>query len=179
MKLETNRLYLELVTPQRIRELFVSKQKPEIIAIFGYNEKAFERMQTMVENGMETFNQTIQYFVLIDKVSLLSIGECGFHSWNKLHDKADIFYVMHNENFKRKGLMHEAVKAVVAHGFLEMNLHRIQALIDKENTASYNLLRANHFVFEGTKREDYLVNDVYENSECYSLLFNDWKKHSN
>lgn len=179
MKIETNRLELVCVTPSMIHDIFATKSKSEILEFFGYDEPAFEKMQTMVERGMETFNLSFIYFILKEKTSQKSIGECGFHSWNTLHHKADIFYVMHDDSFKRRGLMQEAAARVIAYGFEEMKLHRIQALIAKENTASFKILHANQFVFEGTKREDYLVQGTYENSECYSLLANEWKTRTN
>lgn len=179
MKIETTRLELIGVNPSMIQDLFARKSKSEILEFFGYDESAFERMQTMVERGMETFNLSFIYFILREKTSQKSIGECGFHSWNTIHHKADIFYVMHDDSFKRKGLMKEAAAAVIAYGFEEMKLHRIQALIAKENTASFKILHANQFVFEGIKREDYLVHGTYESSECYSLLVTEWKTRTN
>jgi ribosomal-protein-alanine N-acetyltransferase len=113
--------------------------------------------------------------LLINKETNLPIGECGFHTWNALHQRAEIFYNMFNENFKQKGFMKEALKKVLEYGFTELNLHRVEALIDEENQPSLKLLNHFGFVKEGIMREDYVVNGKNENSTCFSLLKWEWK----
>ena len=117
------------------------------------------------------------YFLLIDKKSGLPIGECGFHSWNTTHNRSEVFYNMINEDFKQKGLMTEALKAVLEFGFTELKLHRIEALIAAENKPSLRLLLGYGFSKEGTMREDYVVDGINEDSDCYSLLKWEWKKN--
>jgi ribosomal-protein-alanine N-acetyltransferase len=179
MHIETPRLQLQLITPQKINELFKSKSKSEIISFFEFSEAGYERLALMNEGGMETHNLSVLFFVLIDKKQNVSIGECGFHTWNKTHRRAELFYSMHHEEFKQRGLMKEALAYVLNYGFTEMYLHRIAALIAKENLASYKLLKHSGFSFEGTMREDYVVNGINEDSDCYSLLEHEWKKKEN
>lgn len=57
-----------------------------------------------------------------------------------------------------KGLTGEALRFVVAHGFEGLGLHRIEADIDPDNTASLRLFERNGFVRE-------------------ALLRNNWKTH--
>jgi ribosomal-protein-alanine N-acetyltransferase len=67
----------------------------------------------------------------LTKKLILPIGECGFHTWNATHNRAEVFYNMRNENFKQKGLMKEALKKSIRLWFYnDLHLHRIQALID-------------------------------------------------
>jgi ribosomal-protein-alanine N-acetyltransferase len=72
--------------------------------------------------------------------------------------------------------MSEAVKAVLNYGFNELGLHRVAALTAPSNKASIGLLKHYGFVKEGILREDYLVNGINEDSECYSLLKREWEK---
>ena len=103
------------------------------------------------------------------------MGECGFHTWNATHRRAEVFYVMRNEASKQKGLMSEALKEVIKYGFTELELHRIQALIAIENEPSLKLLQKNNFTKEGIMREDYLVDGKNEDSHCFSLLKWEWE----
>jgi ribosomal-protein-alanine N-acetyltransferase len=73
--------------------------------------------------------------------------------------------------------MTEVVPHVVQYGFEEMGLHRIEALVANWNTPSVKLLQKNQFVYEGIVREDYVVNDKNEDSDCYSLLKQEWQSH--
>jgi ribosomal-protein-alanine N-acetyltransferase len=173
----TLRLILKSLTPAIIHELFETKSKEEIICYFGFDETSYAHYKEMHENGMETHRISIFVFLLIEKESGLPIGECGFHTWNALHRRAEVFYNMRDQNSKRKGYMTEALEAVLQYGFIELNLHRIEALIDALNEPSLRLLLRNGFSKEGTVREDYLVNGKNEDSDCYSLLKWEWEKN--
>jgi ribosomal-protein-alanine N-acetyltransferase len=177
IEISTPRLILKSITPDIIHELFNTKSKEEIITYFGFDEAGFEHYKEMHEKGMETHRISIFVFLLIEKESGLPIGECGFHTWNSLHRRAEVFYNMRAETKKQKGYMTEALQAVLQYGFTELNMHRIEALIDAKNEPSLRLLLRYGFTKEGTVREDYVVNGVNEDSDCYSLLKWEWLKN--
>ena len=176
IELPTERLILKSITPDIIHELFNTKSKEEIINYFGFDEAGFEHCKEMHKKGMETHRISMFYFLLINKQTNLPIGECGFHTWNASHNRAEVFYNMKNENFKQKGLMKEALKTILEYGFTELKLHRVEALIDANNTPSLKLLQHYGFAKEGTMREDYVVDGKNEDSDCYSLLKWEWEK---
>lgn len=175
----TPRLLLKSITPAIIHSLFEEKTKEEIIAFFETDEIGYNDLKNKHEKGMETHRISMFYFLLFDKETHKIIGECGFHSWNKTHNRAELFYSLRNEIHKRKGLMTEAVIKVLDFGFNELELHRIEALVANWNIASVKLLEHFEFIKEGTMREDYIVDGKYENSECYSLLKWEWEKNNN
>ena len=74
--------------------------------------------------------------------------------------------------------MTEALSEVIRYGFENMNLNRIQALIADRNIPSKKLLQRNGFSFEGTMREDYVVDGKSEDSNCYSLLKHEWQANT-
>jgi ribosomal-protein-alanine N-acetyltransferase len=71
--------------------------------------------------------------------------------------------------------MSEVLPLVLLYGFNEMSLHRIEAKVAEDNAASIKLLLKNSFKMEGKHREDYLVEDHYEDSFIYALLSSDSK----
>ncbi len=170
----TERLFLRGISPSSIHELFSTKTKTEIISFFGVDELGYEHYKNMHENGMETNRLSLFVFLLIDKQTNLPIGECGFHTWNNTHRRAELFYTLRTDVYKQKGYMTEALKVVLEYGFTKMKLHRIQALVGAENTASIKLLQRYNFVKEGIMREDYCVDGMNEDSTCYSLLKREW-----
>jgi len=173
----TERLILKSITPALIHELFKTKSKEEIITYFGFGENGYEHYKKMHEKGMETHRFSLFLFLVIEKETGLPIGECGFHTWAASHNRAELFYNIHNDQNKQKGFMKEALKAVLEFGFTELKLHRVEALIADENEASKKLLLRYGFTKEGTIREDYVVNGVNEDSDCYSLLKWEWEKN--
>ena len=160
--LNTDRLLLKSITPELIHSLYENETKEAIMAYFGFDEPSYYHFKDMHEKGMETHRISLLFFLLMDKETHRPIGECGFHTWNASHHKAELFYSMRKDEDKQKGYM------------TDMNLHRIEANAAAWNTPSIKLLASAGFVKEGTKREDYVVNGKNENSESFSLLKWEW-----
>lgn len=168
--LTTERLTMKVVTPTMIHEAFRTMSKEEIMTEFYLDEKGFEHYQLLHEKGMETFRISQIMFIIILTATNEAIGDAGYHTWNPFHARAEIFYSMRSDEHKQKGYMKEALSEIIPFGFNDMKLHRIQALISDYNTPSKKLLLHYNFQFEGTIREDYIIDGVSENSDCYSLL---------
>ncbi len=77
--------------------------------------------------------------------------------------------MLHSDHW-RKGIMKEALMAVIPYGFLEMNLHSIEARINPGNDASDAILRSVGFVREAYFKEDYFFNGKFLDTAIYSLL---------
>lgn len=179
IEITTSRLMLKGLTPDFIHHIFTTQSKDEIVRYFGFDDAGYTFYKNMHEKGMETHRLSLYLFLLIEKESGLTIGECGFHTWNKSHHKAELYYSLRTDQYKRKGFMTEALQALLEFGFNHLNLHRIDAMIAAYNTPSLKLLLRHGFTKEGTKREDYLVDGKFEDSDCYSLLVWEWKKEGN
>lgn len=175
IKLETPRLLLKSVTPELIHELFETLDKQAIVTFFGTDENGFERLRLMHDRGMETHRISLYYFLLVDRDSGRVLGDCGFHTWNQTHAKAEIFYNLNNDSDKGKGYMTEALETVIDFGFSVLKLHRLQGNVASWNAPSVALLKKFGFVFEGTLREDYIEDGISTDSDCYSLLSREWK----
>lgn len=79
------------------------------------------------------------------------------------------------ENFKRKGLMTEAVSAIISYGFNKLELHRIEALIGSSNIPSLRILEKHNFIREGLLRQHYFVSEKFEDSILFSKLYNEYQ----
>lgn len=173
--LETARLKLNLVTPAVLHTIFNTLEKEPIMRLMGFDDAAYVYHLDMHQKGMETNRLSLLYFLLTDKETGQPLGTCGFHTWNAAHGRAELFYSLLADEHKQKGLMSEALEIVLAYGFETMSLHRVAALVWRENIPSLKLLKKFGFTFEGTMREDYVVDEKNEDSECYSLLSWEWK----
>ncbi|MDI1256315.1 MAG: GNAT family protein [Flavobacterium sp.] len=177
IELKTDRLLLKSVTPNLIDEFFDKKDKSEVLEYFQTDDDGYARLLEMYEGGMETYRISMFYFLVVNLESKVVIGECGFHTWNRLHRRAEIFYFLRNDADKRQGFMSEAVAKVLEYGFNELNIHRVQALVANDNLASIKLVQKFGFTFEGTAREDYFIDGKNEDSQCYSLVKNPLKSY--
>ena len=176
IEIHTPRLLLKSITPGIILGLFEKKSKEEIMLFFNTDDDGYDHLRQMRDKGMETHRISLFYFLLLDKETKSVIGQCAFHTWNKTHDRAELFYGLKNDSDKRKGFMSEALPEILDFGFNTLGLHRVEALTAAWNTASITLLERHGFTKEGTMREDYKVSGKHENSECYSLLKREWHK---
>lgn len=97
------------------------------------------------------------------------LGTCGFHSITRYHYRAEIGYELHPD-YWQMGIMSEAVRAIVQFGFTQMNLHRIEAIVDPTNAASAALLRRVGFTEEGYLRERFYDNGRFVDDWFFALL---------
>ena len=97
------------------------------------------------------------------------IGSIGFWRIEKENYRAEIGYLL-NPIHQGKGIMQEALAAVLTFGFEVMYLHSIQANVNPQNAASVKLLERNNFIREGYFKEDHLLNGSFADTIIYSLL---------
>jgi len=167
----TNRLKLRKITPEVMNHVFTTMQDSDIIDFLALSDfQSLEKEKNKYCSGLSSFNRSFVNFQLIDKKTDKIIGGCGFHTWQINHNRAELGYGLLYENYKRKGLMTEALKAILSYGFNEMNLNRVEALTSEDNIASIAVLKHFDFKFEGILREHYNANGNMEDSFMYSLL---------
>ena len=70
--------------------------------------------------------------------------------------------------------MTEALTPIIAYGFSEMQLHRIEAFVGPNNSPSLNLMRKFGFTQEGQLRQHYLKDGKFEDSVVFSLLLEEY-----
>lgn len=169
--IETNRLILKGIAPEQMRHLFETFEKTEIKRILGHrSDEDFEKEAYKHKNGYSSYNRSFKLFLLTDKATETIIGRCGIHNWNMDHHRAEIGYVMHDEGFRRKGLMMEALGAIMEYGFQQLNLNRLEALVGAGNVPSLRLMEKYNFIREGVLRQHYLSEGRYEDSILFSKL---------
>lgn len=169
--LETGRLRLRIMTPEMYDRVFADYTDEAIRVLFALeNLDAVNAEREKYDRGLQTHNKSFRLFLMADKRTGETIGSCGFHTWYLPHARAEIGYAIHCEAYKGKGLMKEALQAMIRHGFEEMDLNRIEAFVGPENRPSLGLMRSLGFHKEGHLREHYFKNGRVEDSIVFSLL---------
>lgn len=175
--LETERLYLSELSPAVYNHLFTACSDEEITAYLGLQNKAeLADEKSKFSQGLTTHYYSFKNFRLIDKGSDKVLGRCGFHTWIKSHRRAEVGYALLDDSYKQKGYMTEALGPVLAYGFEEMGLRRIEALAADYNTPSVRLLQKYGMQLEGVVREHYVVDGVNEDSVLYSIIRPDYDR---
>lgn len=169
--IETPRLKLRKLNQEVFDFVFNKYTNQELQRFLALNsEEDIQLEKEKYKTGFSTFNKTFLYFQIIDKKSDKIIGWCGYHTWYTSHDRAEIGYILFDEEAKGKGYMTEVMTPILAYGFGEMNLHRVEAFVGKENVPSLKLMSNFGFTQEGHLKEHYLKNGVYEDSLVFALL---------
>lgn len=169
-------MILTAFTPEVYSYAFTNLNDAEIKDFFGHNtdeELATDRER--FEKGMTTFNKSFLYFQLREKDTNRFLGWCGYHTWYFTHYRAEIFYMLNNESDRRKGLISEAIRAVLNYGFNEMNLVRVEAFVGEENAASLATLKKFGFTQEGVFRKHYHYKGENTDSIAFGLLKEEFK----
>lgn len=175
-ELTTPRLILCKLTPEVYSHLYENFDDKELMKILGLeSEEALQKEKDKYKQGLTSYNRSMLNFLLIEKETGKIVGACGFHTWSPQHFRAEIGYAIYNDGHKRKGYMTEAVQAVLAYGFNEMELHRVEALADPANVPSIKIIEKFNFTYEATLREHYNVDGKMEDSVMYSLLKHEFK----
>ena len=100
------------------------------------------------------------------------IGTCGMQSWHPEHARAELGYVLSREHWAR-GLMTEAVAAVVEFGFDGIGFNRLEARCLEGNPASARVLEKVGMSYEGTSRASHHVGGSFRDVHHYGMLKED------
>lgn len=88
---------------------------------------------------------------------------------NEQHHRAEMGYAL-SRNYWNQGLITEAVRTILAFGFNELNLNRIEARCISENIGSERVMQKVGMHYEGLIREQMFVKGRYVNVKLYSAL---------
>ena len=97
------------------------------------------------------------------------VGACGLVNWEAEHARAEVGFVLSREYWGR-GLMSEAVRAILRFGFERMNLNRIEARCIAENAASARVMEKAGMVYEGTLHQREYIKGAYRDIKLYAIL---------
>jgi len=144
--LETNRLQLRSLMAEDAEAISILRSDPQVNIYL--NRPATLTMEeatayiSKITTGVQ--QQQWMYWAIELKNSPGLIGTICLWNFVPENDKAEIGYEL-SPAYQGKGLMQEAVEAVIRFGFEEMKLQLITALVKPGNEKSRQLLERQHF----------------------------------
>ncbi|ALR30886.1 alanine acetyltransferase [Chryseobacterium sp. IHB B 17019] len=155
MKLETERLQLKEIGESNVEDILKIRSN-EIINQFVQrnspknNYDALQFILTIKENTRN--NQTFYWGIsLKDQPNL--IGTICLWNFSEDRKVAEVGYEL-LPDYHRKGMMSEALSAVLNFGFNDLHLQEIVAMTNKFNENSKNLLLKHEFVLEDGREDE-------------------------
>jgi len=169
--LTTPRLTLREMTLDDAEDHFRIRAHPEVMK-YGASLP-----DTKVDEAIQRINVVREHlragtgirWAITDRASGAFLGSGGFWRWDKRHFRAEIGYELAYEHWG-KGIMTEALRAMLPFGFEVMQLHSVEASIEPNNKGSARVLEKVGFRQEGYYRENFYLNGVFSDTAVFSLL---------
>ena len=98
------------------------------------------------------------------------IGSVSFHDILEADRQAMLAIGISSADDMDHGYGTEAIKLVLAHGFNSMNLHRIDLRVLSRNKRAIRAYEKCGFTYEGTKRDNALIDGKWEDDVFMSIL---------
>ena len=156
--------------------LFEIKADEEITAKYGREPHAsIEQTSRWVDEILKDYveKKTLSWSITLrgedNPIGFFTLWNLDLNSY-----MAELCYEL-NRKYWRKGIMVEALNALIDWAFLEMGLNRIEACPMKINTPSIGILEKLGFRYEGNLRERIYFKGKFEDQLYYSILKSDWE----
>jgi ribosomal-protein-alanine N-acetyltransferase len=170
-ELQTDRLILRQVEEADAPEIYFLRSDDKVMQFLDKEkckslDEALEFIQMIRKATAE--NEGITW-VICPKGEDKIIGNIALWRFDKPNHRAEIGYVLHPD-FWNKGIMSEAMNAVLDYGFNTLKLHSVKANINPANHGSRKVLEKQGFVQEAHFKEDYYFRGKFFDSVILSLI---------
>ena len=109
----------------------------------------------------------------------LILGMVSLVSVDPLHQCAELHIMIGSKNNQNKGAGTFAVKKMLEHAFLNLNLNRIELSVLTTNQRAIHMYEKCGFTLEGTKRCARFKNGAFRDLHIYSILRDEYLKDLN
>ncbi|USK71740.1 GNAT family N-acetyltransferase [Peribacillus asahii] len=170
----TERLHLRKVIAADSYSLFKIWSDPDVTKFMNINNFTDESQAIEIITHLEKLaedNKACRYSI-IELKSKKIIGSCGYNYLDYENAKTEIGYDLSKEYWGR-GYAPEAISALLHYAFNSLNLNRVEAKVEPENTNSLKVLQKLNFSFEGTLRKSEKSKGRFIDLNIYSKLITD------
>ncbi len=175
--IETERLVLrrfEYTDNEAMLKNWVADEKIQSL----YSEPVYStiaEVKGLLDKYIGSYEREDYYrWAVIEKASGECIGQIAYFLVDSKNHFAEIEYCIGAE-FQCKGYATEATKAVIAFGFNEMNLHKVQICTKTINAPSKRVIEKCGFTYEGTLRDYFFMNGEYVGRHYFSILRSEYE----
>lgn len=170
-EIETARLKLRCLAENDAASIYAVRSDFEVTK---YNSGAaytdISQAVGLISRSIDGFqNKRSLYWALLLKESGEVVGQLGYNCWDQENHSADVGFDLRRD-YWGKGIMKEALGAIISFGLQNMGLNRIGAQVSTYNDNCVHLLESLGFKHEGTMREQYYENGEYHDLKLYAIL---------
>lgn len=144
-----------------------------------YSEPVYstkEEVKDLLDKYIGSYEKNDYYrWAIIEKNSNECIGQIAYFLVDSKNHFAEIEYCIGAE-FQCRGYATEATKAIIAYGFDEINLHKVQICTKTINKPSKRVIEKCGFTYEGTLRDYFCMDGHYEGRLYFSMLRSEFEQ---
>ncbi|MBI0582718.1 MAG: GNAT family N-acetyltransferase [Methanomassiliicoccus sp.] len=172
----TERLVVRGMRMEDVDALFSIKSDPSVTHPYAQEpHRSRDETQAWMERVIAEMEQGLTlYWTLVLKDEGAVIGACCLWNFGPGRTCAEVGYELHRAYWNR-GIMAEALAAIIDHSFGPLGLHRLEANPLGANRASIMVLERLGFVNEGRLRQRIPFRGRFEDQLYYGLLKEEWK----
>ncbi|HXB41276.1 MAG TPA: GNAT family protein [Bacteroidia bacterium] len=115
-------------------------------------------------------SRTCLVLAVTEKKSGQHIGNISLQNINWVDRNAEIAFLLGEKKYRGKGIMREAGKLLIDHGFKTLNLHRIYCGTSVANTGMQNLAKKLKMKKEGLRKEALFKGGRYLDIIEYAII---------
>jgi ribosomal-protein-alanine N-acetyltransferase len=169
--LQTERLLLRKV-----------EQSDAATVLKGYSDPLVNRYMSVAYHSLDEVQAQLDFYISIYEAATGTwwaictkddpstvIGNAGLNNYRKQHRCIEIGYWL-LPSAQGKGYASELVKEICSYAFTQLDVHRIEAIVEGGNDSSIKLLEKLGFSCEGTHKECEIKNGHYINLTYYALF---------
>jgi [ribosomal protein S5]-alanine N-acetyltransferase len=123
--------------------------------------------------GIQASGTALQ-FVLVEKTTGRAVGTALLFRYDEGSNRAELGYVLGRQHWG-KGLMLEALHALVGHAFEVLGIRRLEAEVNPANSASVRVLERLGFTKEGLLRQRWVAKERPYDVAAYGLLRDEYE----
>ena len=176
-EIETPRLILRKMTMRDARDIYEYGRDPQVAKYVLWDPyqsvgeaRSYIRYMIRKYHNGEAASWCIEW-----RETGEVIGTIGYMWFQSEHSSAEVGYSLSRPYWNR-GIMTEALRAVLKFSFEEIHLNRVEAQHETENPASGVVMRKCGMIREGTLRQRMMNKGRYVDTELYAILKEDWKR---
>ncbi|WP_373782338.1 GNAT family N-acetyltransferase, partial [Jeotgalibaca porci] len=151
--LETERLILRKIAIDDAEDLFAYTSDEAVAKYVTWNaHQTIQDTKDFIQFVLSRYaSNSPAPWAIVYKETDKVIGTIDFVSWQEHHKVAEVGYAL-SKAYWSKGIMSEALEAVMKFGFEHLDLVRIQAFCMVENKGSARVMEKAGMLYEGTRR---------------------------
>lgn len=169
--LETERLLLRKLVMEDAEDLFKYASEPSVSRFMPWGvHKTIDDSKGFLASILEAYErqQKLTWAIQLKQTGKM-IGTIDYVSWQPKRSKAEIAYTLSHE-YWGQGLMKEAADGLLAFGFNEMELNKIEAPIMLDNAQSRRLAEKLGMKLEGVARDHMVIKGEFVDLAMYAIL---------